>query len=277
MPIGLIGGLVSGASSLFGAISAGNAADKQSAAANRAIGLQEQQYADIARKLAPFLDMGTNAWQALGELFGITFKEGQQTTGPFNAPVSSVVGAPPSPNAPGADFQASPGYQFQLDQAMNAVQNSAANKTGAVSGNMMRALQGTATGLANQDYWKWYQGLNQNYASRYGDEQGRRNQIVAVLQALAGSGQNAAVNQGTFGQNAASNIGALGAYGANAQAAGILGQSNAIGNMFSNPGFMNAITGMFGGSSSGGSGDYGGVAGGNPYAGGGYYGSGVLF
>lgn len=249
MPIGLIGGLISGAGSLFGGLAAGSAADAQSAAANRAIGLQEMQYADIARKLAPFLNTGINAETVLAALFGITTEPGQTASGEFNAPVSSVVGAPPSPNAPGANFQASPGYQFQLDQALDAVQNSAANKTGAVSGNMMRALQGTATGLANQDYWKWYQGLTNNYQTRYGDEQNRRNQIIAVLSSLAGSGQNAAVQQGGFGQNAASNIGALGAYGANAQAAGMLGQANAFGNFLGSPGFMNAITGIFGGSS----------------------------
>lgn len=247
MPFSLIGGLFSGAGSLFGGLASSSAASQQSAAANKAIDLETMEYLDIASKLAPFLNTGTNALQVLAELFGVTYKDGQTPSSEFNRSISSVIGPPPSPNAPGANFQASPGYQYQLGQAQNAIQNSAANRTGAVSGNMMRGLQENATGLANQDYWKWYNALTQNYGSRYSDEANRRNQIISVLTGLAGGGQNAAVQQGGFGQNAASNIGSLGLYGANAQAAGTLGTANAFGNLFSNPSFTNSLSQMFSG------------------------------
>jgi hypothetical protein len=39
-----------------------------------------------------------------------------------------------------SQFQASPGYQYNLQQQQNAIQNSAAGKTGALSGNMLQAL-----------------------------------------------------------------------------------------------------------------------------------------
>lgn len=64
----------------------------------------------------------------------------------------------------GSGYQQSPGYQYQYDQAMNA-SNSAASAGGMLGtpAHQQQAM-GTAQGLANQDYWKYY---NQN-ANLYG-------------------------------------------------------------------------------------------------------------
>jgi hypothetical protein len=229
------GGLISGAGSLLGGIfggsSAKDASNAQSAAINRAIQLQEMEYKDIAAKMLPFLKMGTTAGTVLGRnYFGINPEGGYDPNAPFLQPISATVGAPPNPNDPALRdaFRASPGYQYALQQSGNAIQNSAAGRTGAVSGNMLRALQGNATGLANNDWWNNYNAVLGNYANRYSDIANQRSTIIGGLGSLAGAGQNAAAQLGGFGQSAVNNIGGLLGTLGSSQAAGILGQSNAL-------------------------------------------------
>jgi len=81
----------------------------------------------------------------------------------------------------GQGFEQSPGYQFQLDQAMNAA-NQAASAGGMLGtpAHQQQAM-GAAQGLANQDYWN-YLGMNQGL---YG-------QGLAGTQGLFGTGFDAA-------------------------------------------------------------------------------------
>ncbi len=51
-----------------------------------------------------------------------------------------------------AAFQASPGYEFARDQALSAVQRSAASRGGLAGGNLTNDILKTATGLADQTY-----------------------------------------------------------------------------------------------------------------------------
>ena len=238
MPIGgLISGLIGGAGSFF----AGN---QQADALKQGIDLEKQQWQQTTKNMLPYVQAGYTGLNALlNDISG-----GSAPTG-FNLlePVSSFVGPAPSPNAPGAVFQASPGYQYQLNQAMNAVQNSAAGRTGAVSGNMLRGLQSNATGLAGQDYWNWYNAVVNNYLQRYSDFSNMRNQGVGLLSNLASQGQNAAANLGTTGTQAVSNIaGLLGTLGSS-QAASTLGATNALSNSFNSGGTgSNMLNYLFG-------------------------------
>jgi hypothetical protein len=54
------------------------------------------------------------------------------------------------------NMQQSPGYQFQLQQGLNSVQNAAAAGGGALSGATLKAMQQYGTGLAAQDYQNMY-------------------------------------------------------------------------------------------------------------------------
>src|SRR5690242_17663079 len=84
---------------------------------------------------------------------------------------SATAGATAYGNATGANgaqgysdavknFQANPGYQFQLDQGIQAIdRSSAANTGGGLSGNLLTALQQYGTGLANQSYNQYVQNL----------------------------------------------------------------------------------------------------------------------
>jgi hypothetical protein len=152
------------------------------------------------------------------------------------------LGAPPAYNLPNyteSQFQASPGYQFQKQQGINAIQNAAGPTSGALSGNTLRALQTFGTGLANQDWWNWLNNQQQNYNTAYGagnqqywqQYQGNANQMANIYQQLLGLsslGSSAATNQGAQGVNlaglATSSLNNVG----NALAAGQIGSTQAL-------------------------------------------------
>lgn len=56
-------------------------------------------------------------------------------------------------------FQAAPGYQFNLDQQLQATQRGAAAGGMLASGNLLTALQDRASGTANQAYGTWLSNL----------------------------------------------------------------------------------------------------------------------
>lgn len=206
MPIGgIIGGLGSLVGGLFGSSAATKASDQQAKALQEAINLAKSEWQMTQERLDPFRNAGVNAIPQMTNAAG-------------------MLPAPPSPSDASlrTDFTASPGYQYQFGQMMDATQNSAAGKTGAISGNMLRALQQNAGGLANQDWWNFYNAKNQNWQQQY-----------QLLQNLISGGQAASNNQGTFGQQAVSNIGGLLGNLGNAQALGTIGSANALSGAFS--------------------------------------------
>ena len=111
-------------------------------------------------------------------------------------------------------YQATPGYNFQLQQGIGAIDSSAASRGNLFSGSTMKAAQTYGQGLAQQDYG--------NYLNR--------------LQGMAQSGQNAAGNMATAGANYATGAGNALAASGNAQSAGYIGMGNAL-----NTGIGNAI------------------------------------
>ena len=210
-------------SSVVGASAAGSAASTQANAANNATAEQQAQFQQTQANLAPWMQAGTNA---LGQL---------QSQAP------ALLTAPNQ-----ANFQASPGYGYQMQQMQDAVQNSAAARGSAISGNTLQALQSNAQGLASQDYWNWYnaQTANQNRSLNY-------------LQTLSGGGQNAAAQLGAYGTQTAGNIANTMQAAGNASAAGTMGMANAIGgginNASSNYLLYNMMNGAGGGGGFGGS------------------------
>lgn len=103
-------------------------------------------------------------------------------------------------------FQATPGYQFQLDQGLGAIDNSAASRGNLFSGSTLKAAQTFGQGLANQEY--------NNYLNR--------------LSGQSAQGQSAAANQANAGANFASGAGQANANIGNAGAAGAIGSYNAL-------------------------------------------------
>jgi hypothetical protein len=185
------------AGSLIGADASRSAANTQSDAANRAAQLQQQMFQQTQQNLAPWMQTGQ---VALSEL-------GQRTTsgGDLNQPFTLDK------------FQQSPAYQFNLEQGQQAINKGAAARGGFYQPGTLQDIAKFSQGLASNEF--------QNAFSNYNTNQ---NNIWNRLYGLSGSGQNAAANLGGFAGTAAGNIGNSITGGANAQAAGQVGQANAL-------------------------------------------------
>lgn len=203
------------ASSALSSSASSSAAQTQANAANQATQAELQMFNTTQKNLQPFMQGGTNSLQALMQYLGIG------AGGSFN------------PSAPGvapftaAQFQSSPGYQWQLNQGIDAIQNSAAARGGVGSGNTMKALQTYGTGLANQD---WYNAMNAYTAQ----QQDTYNKLYGIV----GTGANAAANLGGFSVDTSKQVGANIIGAGNAQATGQVGSANAL------TGGVNSLAGL---------------------------------
>lgn len=149
-------------------------------------------------------------------------------TGAYNA-----AGAAIPQNVSNQTIQNMPGYQFNLSQGLNAVQNANAAKGLGVSGNALRGAANFATGLANNYYQNYfanqqgiYSDLNQQFSNLYNQE----NQGFSQLYQPAALGENAAAQSGSIGQAGAAAAGQNIAAAGQALAAGTSAQANALNN-----------------------------------------------
>lgn len=159
-----------------------------------------------------------------------------------------------------ATEQNDPGYQFRLNQGMQALQNSAAARGGLLSGNTGQALEDFAQNDASNEYGNVYNRALGQYQQNYNIyNQNQANQFNR-LAALSGVGQTAAGQLNSAGasanqaaQQAAGNVGnismtagqQIGQQMNNAGAAtasGYVGQANALG------GALQGATGSLGNS-----------------------------
>lgn len=298
--IGAVGGLVGGA---MQSSAASDAAAATAGATRYAADLQHQQFEQIQNNMQPFIQGGTSGFEFLQGLYGIG-PNGASTPTPYNQPISQQIGPPPSPTDPrfatlgGSSltappnpsdpalrdqFRASPGYDYLIRQMTDATQNSAAGRTGAISGNMLQALQRNAGGIADQDWnnwygqdvaswsnnnqnwWNIYNGINANYGQQYQDVANNRNTMTSVLGGFGATGQNAAANLGGFGQAAATSIGNAAISGANAQGAARIAGANAFSGAI--PQIGNSISSMLNPNGGSGNGGLNYLLGGNQYGG----------
>lgn len=199
--------IAAGTAASVGSAIAGSsgAADTQSGAANSANDVIQRNYNTTLANLAPFISGGTNSLAALLSGIGVgsdgSFNPGASLVKPFDA----------------TTFSSSPGYNFQLSQGINAIDNSSAAKGGAFSGNTLKALTNYGQGVANQDYWNAYNAYNQN-----------QNSVFNKLASPVGTGLSAATALGGVSTNTANQIGSNIIGAGNAQAAGQVGTANAI-------------------------------------------------
>lgn len=187
MPVGMaVASVVGGLSQ---ASAAKKAAKAQTNAANADIAFQKETRDIVRNDFAPYRDAGTNA------LAGYNYEMG--------------LGDRPE-NYRG--FQATPGYQFQLDQGNESINALAGTRGGLMSGRTLQDLATFNQGVANQEYG--------TYMSRLGG--------------MIDTGAGAAGMSGQASQNAAAGVSnALAARG-NAAAAGAIGTGNAISGMINN-------------------------------------------
>lgn len=120
-------------------------------------------------------------------------------------------------NNMGKNFQQSPGYQFEVNQATNA-----ANRVGAAGGTLgtpaeQQALATTTSGLANQDYYNWLNHGMSAYGMGLQGEQGMAQMGLnasgmmsqQMQDALMSQAQMAYTGQQNQNQNQSNNWGAI--------------------------------------------------------------------
>jgi hypothetical protein len=189
----IVGGAILG-----GALISGNAAQSaagtQAAGAGRAADLQQQMYQQTRSDLAPWMQGGQVALSQLQSQL-------PQFTQPFGM----------------QQFQESPAYQFNLEQGQQAINKGAAARGGFYQPGTLQDIARFSQGLASNEFQNAFGNYNTNL-----------NNIWNRLSGLSGSGQNAAAGLGGFATQTGANIGNAITGGANAQAAGQVGQANAL-------------------------------------------------
>lgn len=225
MPIALIGGLVAAGGAVAGAAisssASGHASDAAANAAAQNNALQSQIYNSNKDLAQPYITGGNNAETALQGFLGLG-------------------GDPAATQKAFDNYLNSTGYQFNLNQGLDAAEQSAAAKGLLNSGATFKALDQFGTGLADR-YGQQYVGNLQNLT-----DTGQR-----AAGSLTGAGQSYANAVSGNNNNAATVSG-------NAAIAGAANTNNLIGNA------INAFGAYRGGSSYGGGG-----GGGNAFSGGG--------
>ena len=171
MPVAAVVGTV--ASAVISSNASRSAANAQQRAADAAVAEQQRQYDQTRQDQMPWMDAGRNALTRLQDP---------------------------------AAFTASPSYDFRRTEGLRGINQSAAARGGALSGNALRALTDFNSNLASNEYGSWW------------------NQQAG----LAGLGQNSVNAVGAAGANAANNISNTLIGAGDARASGIQGQANAI-------------------------------------------------
>lgn len=116
-----------------------------------------------------------------------------------------------------AQLQATPGYQFTLNQGLQATQNAYAAQGLGTSGAALKGAANYAEGLASTTYQQQFQ----NYWTQ-------NQNIYSMLTGMTNTGENAAAMTGNLGTSAASSAASALMAGASASAAGTVGSANAI-------------------------------------------------
>jgi hypothetical protein len=282
-PLAIMGAISAGTSllgGLLGKSAAQQAAEQQQAAAAKAsaltgaAGQQAQnaltgQLANENANAQPYLQAGAQATNQLSNALAPGGSLTQQF-GQFSAPTA-------------AQAAAMPGYQFQLQQGTNALQNSAAARGGLLSTGTAKALDQYSQGLASTDYGNLFNQALQGYQTNFNTFNTQQNEAYQRLAGLSGQGAASAAGLNNVQQQgtnalASSLMGTAQQQGqdimggANAGAAGTVGGTNALVGGLS--GAANSIGGALGLSSILGAQNAGGptsgtFGAGNPYAGGG--------
>jgi hypothetical protein len=236
MPVAAVMAAATVGSAALGASAAGKASKQQANAANRAADIQLQMFNTTQQGLAPFRDFGTGALSPYGQLLGIgsstpqpdwnaylrmnpdvmqeAIKQGidplkyaQQHYQQFGAAEGRKL-AMTRPQSAGdamqAALEATPGYQFTRDQGIKNTVNTFSGR--GLSGAQAKGISRFVTGLAD---------------TTYGNQ-------VQRLHDAAALGENAAAGVGTAAVQTGANVGNSYQSAGQAQAAGTVGQANAL-------------------------------------------------
>ena len=228
MPVGaIIGGATSLIGGIMGSHAAGKAADAQAAAAEKARAL-------IETNQTAALDFTKGVWSGTQKNFQPYTDLGAKGAGQLSSFLDTPFKAPTI-----EDVRNTPGYQFQLEQGIGALDKSAAAKGNLFSGTQGTELEKFAGGLADTTYGEAYNRAMQEYMNRYG-----------ILRDTTNMGVGAAGTEGNLGLGTSGQFGNQELTGAQlqanqinnaaaARASGYVGSANAWGNAI--PGIGSSI------------------------------------
>jgi len=220
---GILGSIIGGGASIA-------AGAEEAQAQEQAAQLQYKMFQQVQGNEQPFLAGGQNALAALQK--GLGLGPGGTGTGPLDAPFNP------------SNLQNTPGYQFTLNEGLDAAKNEASTTGNIGGGNTLKALTGYATGLADTTYQQQFEDYLAQNAATVGD-------LGSLVTLGSNAGSNSATGASTFGANIASDIAGAGA----STAAGITGAGNAaaggINNLSQNYLLAQYLQGGGGGSAAG--------------------------
>jgi hypothetical protein len=186
-----------------------SAASTQASAADAAAQAQLNEFNQTQANVAPWTNVGSNALMSLSADLGL----GGPGANLLSA--NGISGLTFQPTQ--AQLAATPGYQFDLAQGLQATQNANAAQGKGISGQALQGAAQYATGLANNTLTTQQGIFQQNLAN-----------VLNPTQNLSNLGQNSALGVGQQGIQAVGNANALSVGGANASAAGTVGSANAL-------------------------------------------------
>lgn len=184
-------------------IISGNKAAKAGQQASAAsIAEERRQYDRTRADYAPYREVGYGALGKLATMYGVA------PVGADGKPTATYAGSA----APDTSWQTSPGYEWRLNQGIQAAERSAAARGLLRSGGTMKAIQRYGEGLASSEY--------ENYANR--------------LAAMAGIGQSATGSTAAAGAQATQGITNAYMNAGNARASAYQNTGAQIGNLAGN-------------------------------------------
>ena len=204
----VIGGVMASKSSSQAASASQNAAATQSASADRATALQREMYYQNRADMAPWRTAGVGALGTLQNELG------------------NYAGYVKDPST----YLQSPGYDWLVQQGVNAIDRGASATGKLDSGQRSKDLMAYGQGMAAQDYG--------NFLGRYSDLLNKYSGIAGTGMTSAGQmgayGQNLGNQLGQYGQNYATGAGNSMMAGGNAMAGGMINAANARTGMYNN-------------------------------------------
>jgi hypothetical protein len=265
--IGGISSLIGGANSASAATQAAQiqaqaatqASQLQYQAEQQALGFQQQQYQTTQQNLGPYMAAGG---AGLSDLLAGTGSLAGQVQGAVQpiTPITSALTGPPPNNM--ALLAQTPGYQFTLQQGLQATQNSYAAQGLGTSGAALKGAANYSEGLASTTYEQQYQNwLNQNLLQTQTLQAQNQQQqaqsgllmqqpqtVYNMLAGLTQTGAQAALGQGQIGTQLASGMGQTAQTGATAIGQGITGAAaaSAAGTVGSANAINSAVSGLGG-------------------------------
>lgn len=196
-------------SSLISANASQSAANTEANAADSSAAMQQAELNQVQQNLQPFMSAGTTGTSALMASLGLG---GSGTNLLAANGINSLTFQPTQ-----AQLEETPGYQFDLNQGLQATQNSNAAQGLGISGAALKGASSYATGLANNTLTTQQGIFDQNL-----------NNVLSPLSSLASLGENAAAQYGNTGVAGTQAIGNTLVGGANASAAGTVGSANSL-------------------------------------------------